>query len=194
MITLITPDYFINGLSLPNTGSGNAEYENITSLIDTLSQPYLEDLLGVTMAGDFITSIEDILETPDSVSEHWKNLLFGKTFTSRSGVGLRWVGLSSHELIEGLGNTDKRSPLANYVYVKYLQQNTSSTQAIGEVESNFENGRIVSPNSKFVNAWQEMVNWHMVLNEFLLTYITVDQYKDYFPQSEELYTNIPHVF
>lgn len=193
MVTLITPDYFIDGLSLPNTGSGNAEYEALTSLIDRLSQPYLEDLLGIDMALEFITAIEDVENTPDEVSDNWKHLLFGTTFATREGITKRWVGFSSHGLVESIGSLDKRSPLANYIYVTYTGQNTSSTQSIGEVESNFENGKIVSPNYKFVNAWQEMVKWHLVLNEFMLSLANEDEFKDYLPQSEELYTNIPHV-
>lgn len=68
-------------------------------------------------------------------------------------------------------NTDKQSPIANFIYYWYLRNNATTTAGSGEAGNNVS--APVSPKTKMVRAWNQMAEWNLELVEFLLSNMSV---------------------
>lgn len=76
-------------------------------------------------------------------------------------------------------DTSKQSPIANYVYWHFVKVNITQTAGIGEVQTKGENADRIYPSLKLVNAWNKMIDWILVLKEFL------DVNKETYPEWEK---------
>lgn len=113
---------------------------------------YLIKMLGYKTAKDFTAAIA---ATPD---QKWIDLRDGKEFESYSDGWMKWIGFK---------NAEKQSPIANYVYFKWMENEVSTTTGIGEKKMTFANSINYSPMQKMVTAWNEMANWNRTLYHFL---------------------------
>lgn len=79
----------------------------------------------------------------------------------------------------------KKSPIANYVYWHWLQNEATSTTGTGEKVADNQNSVNASPGNKMIRAWNQMVKWNWDLIEFLLSN------GDVYPQFQNHYSRIP---
>lgn len=69
--------------------------------------------------------------------------------------------------------TIKRSPIANYVYYKFLEDDAQTTTLVGQASTYTENATRVNPVPKMIDAWNDMIKMNRELNRFLMTNKTV---------------------
>lgn len=69
------------------------------------------------------------------------------------------------------------SPIANYCYWHIMRKRVSHTAGIGEVKNQPENATLVSGVSKATEAWNEMVDLNILLNDFIIQ--NESDYPDY---------------
>lgn len=146
-MSLIDQSYFVGELNI--TSSTTGAMERINFFIAKYEKEYLMKVLGVDCYNDFMAGI---------TNEPWLSLKNGKDFINQQGRLEHYFGLA---------NSDKKSPLANYVYYHYQQDSFTQTAAIGEVQSKAENAMLVSPANKMAAAWNDMVKQTSVLVDFL---------------------------
>jgi len=139
-MALIDITYFIGERHIANVSSPSVA-ENIIDMIAIYEPELLEALLGIDLYADLLEGLEQ-----DPIEARWTDLVDGTVFIYR-GQKVRWIGLR---------NAQKRSPLADFVYFKYKADNVEHTVGAGNMQSNAENGTIVSPMGKMVPAWNSM--------------------------------------
>ena len=164
-MSIINKDYFNTVLrNIPNT---NAEYvqEYVQSVIDTYEPKYLQSVLGYKLYKAFIADLEI-----DPIPERATNLLTGCEFEC-NGVLLKWCGLKN--------TTTFYSPLADYVMVNYLNDNSSSTTGVGESIPQPDHGVVASTLPKIMQLWNNMRNDNKILYLFITQNCTVYPEFDY---------------
>lgn len=85
----------------------------------------------------------------------------GAVLTLKKGTGLT-IGTDS---------TLKVSPIANYVYYQFVEDNNVVMDNLGAVLADKDNNARVSPQEKMIDAWNRMVD----MNRDLLAYLTVNR-------------------
>ena len=138
---LIDIDYFKGALQIPNLAKDATAFN--ANYINVYEPEILTKLLGNTLYQNMITNY--VSGTPSI----WVDLVEGKDYTvtiNAVDYTVKWNGLI---------NTEKISLIAYYVYFNYIQQNYQQATGLGIIQSNTENGTIVSPNQKLVWANNE---------------------------------------
>lgn len=136
--------------------------EDLQLLIDKYETSYLKKLLGLGLYNAFIAGIDPI----SGADQKWLNILQGVEY-EHNGKDYEWIGFE---------NSEKESPIANYVYYKYITKEVEQTTGIGQVVPKAENAVIASADPKRVRAWNEMVNWQRGLIRYL------DQNRNIYPE------------
>jgi len=157
-ITLYT--HFIGNINLPNTSPDIAEGEALAVSIAKYEPQFLTNVLGFALYELFLANI-------DEGSGVYHDLLVGADFTDKLGRANHWQGL----------NNAGFNPIANFIYYKVMNEKFSNTMGIGERRANAENMGNGSPLSKMVSAWNEMVEWLWIMDDFLRQNST--DYPDY---------------
>lgn len=67
----------------------------------------------------------------------------------------------------GTDSTIKKSPIANYVYYRFLEDDAINTTLVGQVANKSDNATRVSPKLKMIDAWNRMVDYNTELFRFL---------------------------
>lgn len=150
---LIDTSYFFGDL---NIGQKSEVAGSLSEFILEYEDRLLNDLFGYAFKKVYDTGI-------GASTEKYVAIRDGKEYTNRSGQLAKWRGLKYT-----IG-TVKKSPIANYVYWHWMQNEASSTTGTGEVKLNAQNATSVSPAGKMVRAWNEMVQMVYELIEFLLS-------------------------
>lgn len=139
---IIDYTYFTGLLSVgigPDTGAPSvtreAEKNRIDTYIDIYEIEYLNNILGDDMCSEFVSYIES---REDSV-EKWEKL---------------------YSLL-----SEKYSPIACYVFFKYISEGNYSVTSVGTVTSSDEDA--VSPMVLQIRAWNDMVNMNKRVYELL---------------------------
>ena len=138
---LIDIDYFKGALQIPNLGKDSTAFQS--NYMAIYEKEVLVKLLGNTLYQEMIANY--VSGTPSI----WVDLVEGKTYEveyNSETYQVKWNGLI---------NDEKISLIAYYVYFNYIQQNYQQATGLGIVQSNTENGTIVSPNQKLVWANNE---------------------------------------
>lgn len=144
MDNLITIEYFNRDIDIPNLNKDDGDSFE-TDYINKYQKEYLQKSLGYAMFKDFETALSG---TPD---QKWTDLLEGKDYTVEiegETVATRWNGLQNTEMI---------SPIAYYVYFKWLKSNYAQLTGTGVGISDKENATNHVPNFKAVHAWNEYI-------------------------------------
>lgn len=143
--------------------------EDLQLLINKYEKEYLKMILGLGLYKAFIAGIDPI----SGADQKWLNILQGVDYT-HNGRDYEWIGFE---------NSQKESPIANYVYYKYTAKEVELTTGIGQVKPKAENAVIASAVPKMVRAWNEMVDWQRglirYLNENKSVYPEWKPYTDY---------------
>lgn len=146
MINITDYTYFKGKLLVPNAVEDTDVQAYLATLTTEFQYDFLIDLLGNTLYPQFVTWFGvDPLDTANP----FNGLLEGKNF-ELDGKDYVWVGLR---------NTQKVSPLANYVYCKYMELK-AATQSVstGETKGKSKNSEPANPTTKIVTQWNNMVD------------------------------------
>jgi len=164
-VALIDITYFGNPLPLVVADNEAA----IEEAIESYEPDYFRAVLG--------TSLYDAMTAGRAAK---KGVYFSNQFTNqfyKGGIDPRWNWIINGTTFyycgrnyywPGIQNTAKRSPLANYVYWKYLSDvNPRPTSTGGFADTALENATIASVRKPMIKAWNEMVDWNNVLLKLL---------------------------
>ena len=152
---IITSSYFIGERNIPNT-----LHDDVASILNNLISvhevEYLNALLGYELNKLFTAGIGEVI--PEA---KWTDLLNGVEFTARNGQLMKWTGFKN--------TTTYNSPVADYVFYKWLKNNATQLASMGEVQTENENSTPVSSAHRMAKAWNNMVELNKTLYEFILT-------------------------
>lgn len=143
------------GLNRINAATGTNVYEG-----------YWANVLGhggITLyfmpTADFDGSIDNI-SIKEITNQRWLDILNGKEYEYGS-ITKKWNGLRFTQ-----GGV-KKSPVANYVYCKWIEDQVSATTGSGEKKISSKIAVDYNPSQKICRAWNEMVPWNKNLFEFM---------------------------
>lgn len=183
-MSFIDSSYFILEINVPNAGTQNPALMGATNelqqFIEKYESKYLSEVLGYEMYKDFLANIQ---------LQKYKDLLDGVEFTDSLGRLNKWCGFV---------NSEKVSPIANYVYVKLLSHRVSSLSGVGLVGTNTENSVRVDPSFLMTMVHNEMVEMNIVLHNYLLTrqtdyrYYTGLQFPPISLVGNDIYSSMPN--
>jgi len=167
MATFIDISYFQKRLlSVPNIDKAFVE-ENLNDYIDMYQDSFLDKMLGVKLKNQFIAAIDG----GDPIDQKWLDLRDGKEYEV-SGIVYKWRGFI---------NTDKVSPIANYIFCKFITDNQTLNTGVGSAKLNAENATIIPAHFRMSRVWNEMVALNLELVNFLTEFDSdyPDWYFDY---------------
>lgn len=153
MANLISSANFVTDITLPNVVGTGAQATQLTNFITKYEPRYLKAIFGQ----EFYELLIAGLAAQDA---DYEGIRDGATFTDRNGKVREWLGLADVGV----------SPIANYVYYHVMKYNVSQTQGIGESMSAVENGTRATSAIKMVEAWNQMVEWNLMLHEYMMVY------------------------
>lgn len=159
----IDTDYFVGNINLPNTDSAETQNE-IELYIKKYESIFLTNLLGKTLYDLVVANTTSW--APITVTGVYDDLVNGAAFTDSNGDANYFEGINGGNLFVTGGF--KRSPVANYVYWHIMRDRASNTAGIGEMVTSVENGIRISPAYKMAEAWNEMVDLLLVMNDYLI--------------------------
>lgn len=146
---LVTTDYFVGELLIPNLSGNGAVIEarkaEVTRFISIHEPKYLEKLLGTAIYALFKTGIAST--NPEE----------------------RWTDLKNKLINEEL----KTSPIAEYVYYHYMRHKMTLTAGNGEVNMLSENSENVLNTDKLISAWSNMVDTSRQIWEWMYSSTTL---------------------
>lgn len=150
MAMITTYLHFTGNIAIPNNAPSNAGGANLVNLIAKYEAKFLNDVLGY--------KLNDLLQQNiNEPSGIYHDLLVGKTYIDLNDNTQYWQGFRE------IG----QSPIANYIYCMWQKQQNTQTTAVGERKGKFENMQENSGAYKFKDAWNEMVDWLFIMDEFL---------------------------
>lgn len=150
MANLIDNTFFFGEINIAQLNV-QAVQDNINDFIAKYEPKYINEVLGYAFAKLYNAGIT-------ANEQRFLDIRDGKEFTNCEGYTDKWNGFT---------NSDKLSPIANYIYYWYIRTNTTYSSGIGEVQPTTENGTIVTPYGKLYHAWNEMVEAEKILYDFL---------------------------
>jgi hypothetical protein len=137
MANLITYEYFdqYNMINLPVPSA-----DDRTGFITHFEKEYLIRVFGYTLYK--LIAAYNANTSPQRI----KDIVTGKEF-EESPFTYKWNGLI---------NAEKESPIAYYVYFKYMKAHETHTTTQGEKKNKGANSDNVINDHKLINAWNEM--------------------------------------
>jgi hypothetical protein len=163
MATIINNLYFVGDNILPNTDDSKSEGQYYIEMTAIHEDNYLVDFLGYKMAKDLTAAIAS-----NPTSGIWYKIWKGAEFIDSNGLLNKW---------RGLANSEKESPIANYVFTKILTGLKSHNSGVGVIRQLPENATPVSIVKTSVRAWNRMVELNRILDDFI--YQNKADYPDY---------------
>lgn len=171
---IIDQTYFIREINIPQI-SQPAVGENVDLFIAKYQPRFLKAVFGLALA----KLIEDYLEaeTQDEpvLDERIGLILDGAEITSGGVIEQVW---------EGLRNTGKNSPLANFIFYHIMTDEITFLSQSGEAMGTSENSQKASPDGRLVSVWNDMVEMMVSLRQLMET----GDYPEYKP--EQVFTVI----
>ena len=184
MTNLIDLSYFHGNVSIPNLGINEGNTASVNDFIVKYEKKFLSEILGYKMYSQLVTAY-----TPTApISGIWFDLVNGKRFIDSLGRDNYFGGLA--DISEG--DSYKLSPIANYIYWQFMKNTATNTVGIGESITATENAFRVSPKDKMVTAWNEMVEWNMIMDDFIKQ--NEEKYPDYIGFTQDVYAVNPPLF
>lgn len=159
----ITSSYFQGIISIPglgSTGIGTAVEDELTILIQKYEADYLKALFGPEMYLEYVTDCAAGIPANSKWSKLFSGIATGYT-DCYDRVDL-WDGI--------LMTNPTQSPIANYIFCKYLELKNSNTTPSGETTNSVENAERTNSIYKMVRAWNEMVVWNYKIHKYLVSY------------------------
>ena len=135
-MSLIDSTYFNNDIKIVTDKYSTS----IQSTIDRYEPEYLQSLLGYELS-ELIVNYDELTSEP-----RIKDIIEGKEY-EYNGKKYKWIGLVNTKLI---------SPIAYYVFCKYMNNEYLLNVPSGQVAPTVENAERVYPLHLYVAAWQNM--------------------------------------
>lgn len=178
---LIDSTYFFNRLNLPQTGNTEG-LADVNAFIEQYEPEYLLCVLGQSLGSVFMEAVEGSGEVTE---QRWLDLLRGANYTY-DGCAKSWLGFQP--LPTAYAPTRKYSPIANYVFYKYVDERITDFVLVGNVASKTDNNRIVSATDRLVDTWNRLVDMNKTLYEYLKVNKAIyPEWKDCGQYGHELY-------
>jgi len=152
--------HFVGAISIPNPAPSVVGGANLVNLIAKYEAKFLEDVLGYKFYDLLMANINE-------GSGIYHDLVVGKAYTDSLNINRYWKGFRE------VGT----NPIANYIYCEWQKQNFSQTTSLGERRGKFENMTDNSANSKYKEAWNDMVDMLIVMDDFLT--VNKEDYTNY---------------
>lgn len=155
-MSLIDNTYFYMGVTKV-AGIGKEPIDStLTAYIEQFEPEFLIKALGYTLYNLLITNLTE---------QRFVDLINGGTYVNRHGYTEQYKGL---KYSYGTGdNVVKFSMIADYVYWYYLRDNAVQVGTTGTSVTATENATRVSPITKQVKAWNDMVKQVRSLDGYL---------------------------
>lgn len=153
MANLTTYELFVGPINIPNIAPAQDDNEAFELFITKYEAELLSSVLGYTLAKD----LQDGTNVSGVTDVNIAKIIEGADYTDRLGRANRWPGFE----------TVGYSAAANYIYCKWLQYIASTTTSVGETKANTSNAVSVGNGFKMASAWNDMVDWLYILDDFL---------------------------
>lgn len=146
---IIDNTFFHGEIMIPNIKSSGhgSNVANIDALIESECYSFLNSLLGNKVYLDLVQYFDADLNLVDSAPQKYKDLFYGVKYEDKI-----WKGL----IIEN--KLGKYSILADYVWLKWYENNVSLTAVNGEVVLESKNAININPTEKYIKVWNRLVN------------------------------------
>jgi len=147
MDKLIDIEYFKGSITIPNLNKDEGDDFNDT-YIGTYQENYLQKALGYTMFKEFETELE---KDEGDIPQIWKDLRDGVEYDvtiDGNTIGTKWNGFKNDEEI---------SPIAYFVYFKWIKENYAQLTGTGVGVSNKENATNYPPIFKSTASWNKYI-------------------------------------
>lgn len=141
-MALITNDYFINDIALPNLDEIQNTFEDV---LDRYQEKYMRDLLGYQLYKLFDAAVLG----GEPYDSEWDALINGAEFS------FEFCGETVTELWNGLVNSEEISLLSYFTYYEQRQNSLSTTTSINEVQGIPENAVKINDSRKMVIAYNK---------------------------------------
>lgn len=136
---------------------GPGDYDPVTGNVFTLPPQFV----GI----NFIIEIRGIGKLrSDEYTVSGNEVTTTINFSAGGTIFLTKGSLTGNPLSNGL---PKVSPIANYVYYKYMEDSTTDNTLVGVVTGVVDNNTKVAPMRKMLDAWNAMVEMNIGLRRFL---------------------------
>ena len=117
------------------------------------------------ISGSSVTETANLLQLQIAIAKYetyFLRQMLGDDFYDMYAAGVtaeteRWLDLQGELYVENETLGVGFSPVANYVYCKFMQSQQSLTLVHGEAKARHENMEMFTPREKIVIAWNEMV-------------------------------------
>ena len=151
----IDTSYFFGNLLIAQKSDSSVS-SSLVWFIDQHEPRLLTDLLGYELYKNYLAGIAGNVQKYLYIRD-------GTEFTNRAGILTKWRG------VKYLDGTAKKSLIANYIFCRWMENETSFTTGTGEKVANNQNAINVSNGHKIIMAWNEMADMIAELCEFLLS-------------------------
>lgn len=164
MAKIIDSTYFQKRLTaIPSLNQDNIEAQ-LNNYLDIYDDEYRVNVLGQELSDEFIAGLGE-----ETIDPKWLALRDGASF-EYNNINYKWGGFL---------RATKQSPIANYVMWYIVRDGNDLLTGIGVVKSTGENSEVMSPNSRMVNIYNQMVYENRILEKFLLS--NESDYPNYCP-------------
>lgn len=151
---IINAQYFVGALTIPNIPKLGQYPEpamfDIDSLIQDTVHSLLNSVLGRTNYKEFIESLDAKGEIKPNTAQKWEDLLNGCDYVHK-GKTKYFKGLIYKR------GTIHKSVLAEYTYIKYIEQNISQLTGVGDVVLDAKNAINIDPSGRWAEAWNNFL-------------------------------------
>lgn len=160
MANIVTASFFTGQLAIAQLTESSVS-TNLTAMIDRLEPEFLEKLLGYPLYKLYAA-------WDGTVAGRYKDLRDGLEYEDRFGRAAKWRGFL---------RPNSTSPIANYIYYRWLCKEVSVTSGNGERKANSTASVNMSSVNKQARAWNEMTQWNKEFWEFM--YVKQDVYPEF---------------
>ena len=168
---IIDNTFFHSKILIPNIGSGIGKI-NIEPLIENECYSFLQSLLGNEIYSDLEQYFDTDLSLKTDAPQKYLDLFYGKKYDDK-----HWKGLID---IKKLG---KYSLIADYIWLKWYEDNITLTSTNGQVVLDAKNTMRVNPTDKYVEVWNGLVrkvHGYLGYNKPYVTYKGSIRFTDYY--------------
>jgi len=168
---IIDSTFFHGKILIPNLGIGVGKI-NIEPLIENECYSFLQSLLGYEIYSDLEQHLDSDLNLKPDAPQKYLDLFYGKKYDDK-----HWRGLID---VKKLG---KYSLLADYVWLKWYEDNITLTSTNGQVVLDAKNTMRVNPTDKYVEVWNGLVrkvHGYLGYKKPYVTYKECIKFTDYY--------------
>lgn len=175
MPPLINNTYFINEITIAQINQPDV-VEQVDDLIAKYENVFLRDVLGYSFTKLMLANIADA---------RFVALLNGAEFTNVWTTYLdKWDGLAN--------SITKHSPIANYVFYKYVRAKHEQQGGISTLRPKAENADVVTAEYTLIKAYNEMVDMIHKCRQYLISEKVT--YPEFDMNQVKEFTHINHYF